>query len=127
MTEAGLDRTEAFRPSSRSRWNGDRLVLQRLIPVIIACGAILATTAGAVRAQRFDDRDRHERFEHEHWERERWERLHGYGRPYVGPGYYAPPPVYYAPPQTFYPPARPYYAPPPIYQTPGYGFVAPFR
>ena len=98
-------------------------MLQRLIPVIIACGAVVAVTASPVRAQRFDDRDRdrHERFEHERWERERWERLHGYARPYhVGPGYYAPP-------QTYYAPARPYYAPPPIYQTPGYGFVAPFR
>ena len=104
-------------------------MLQRLIPVIIACGAVLAITAGPVRAQGYydRDRDRHERFEHERWERERWERLHGYGRPYVGPGYYAPPPVYYAPPQTYYAPVRPYYAPPPIYQTPGYGFVAPFR
>lgn len=102
-------------------------MLRRLIPVIIACGAFLAITAPSVRAQRFDDYDRHDRFEHERRERERWERLHGYGRPYVGPGYYAPPPVYYAPPQTYYAPVRPYYAPPPIYQSPGYGSIAPYR
>ncbi len=104
--------------------------MQRLIPAAAALGAVLAVTAfaaGPAQAQRFDgrDRERHERFEHEHfeherWERERWERAHGYGRPYLRPGYYAPPPVYYAPP-------RPYYAPPPLYQAPGFGFPVPFR
>ncbi len=88
-----------------------------MVPIMIALGVVLAAAAGPACAQRFDDygRDRHER-----WERDHWERRHGYGRPYLRPGYYAPPPVYYAP-------SRPYYAPPPIYTQPGYGLFVPFR
>ncbi len=96
-------------------------MLQRLIPFVIALSTVLAVAAGPAHAQRFDDRDRHERFEHERLERDRWERSRGYGRSYLPPSYYAPPSVYYAQP------ARPYFAPPPIYQAPGFGFPVPFR
>lgn len=95
----------------------------RMIPIVIALGAVLAIAAGPAQAQRWDDyrRDRREHGQHDRWERDRWERFHGYGRPYLRPGYYAPPPVYYAPAP------RPYYAPPPIYNPPGFGLFVPFR
>lgn len=98
-------------------------MLHRVIPVVAALGAGLAIAASPARAQHWDDhgRDRHEHSDHGRWGRDRWERSHGYGRPYLRPGYYAPPPVYYAPPP------RPYYAPPSIYTPPGFGLFVPFR
>ena len=93
-------------------------MLPHLIPIMVAFSIALTIPAGPAWAQRFDDRGRER---HERWERDHWERRHGYGRPYLRPGYYAPPPVYYTPP------LRPYYAPRPFYTPPGFGPFVPFR
>ena len=103
-------------------------MLHRKNLVVVALGVGLAIAAGPARAQHRDDQgwnrrdsDQYGRGGHERWERDRWEHRHGYGRPYLRPGYYAPPPVYYAPAP------RPYYAPPPVFTPPGFGLFVPFR